>query len=67
MLTAVGIVGIFGADQSTAGTVVFKLYDTTLHAKGGLPDEGFFRTADACILFYDTTKESRCVQRLVKG
>jgi hypothetical protein len=44
---------------TSAGTVEVSLYDTTLHAKGGLPDEGFFRTADACLLMYDTTKQSR--------
>ncbi|KAJ9092297.1 hypothetical protein QFC19_008731 [Naganishia cerealis] len=25
---------------------------------GGLPDQGYFRTADACILFFDTTNEA---------
>lgn len=32
-------------------------YDTLVHAKGGLPDNSFFRTADAAVLFFDTTKE----------
>ncbi|KAK4689369.1 GTP-binding nuclear protein Ran, partial [Tremellales sp. Uapishka_1] len=43
---------------TSAGTADVNLYDTTLHAKGGLPDDGFFRQADACILMYDTTKQS---------
>ncbi|KAJ9108318.1 hypothetical protein QFC20_003479 [Naganishia adeliensis] len=43
---------------TSAGTVLLNVYDSTLHAKGGLPDQGFFRTADACILFFDTTNEA---------
>lgn len=35
-----------------------KLYDTTLHAKGGLPEQDFFRTADAAVCFYDITKQA---------
>ncbi|KAJ9111643.1 hypothetical protein QFC19_001000 [Naganishia cerealis] len=44
--------------HTSAGSVLLNVYDTTLHAKGGLPDQGYFRTADACILFFDTTNEA---------
>ncbi|CBQ73149.1 related to GSP1-GTP-binding protein of the ras superfamily [Sporisorium reilianum SRZ2] len=43
--------------QTSAGQVSLNLFDTNLHAKGGLPDDGFFRTADAAIVFFDLTKE----------
>lgn len=43
--------------QTSAGSVTLRLFDTNLHAKGGLPDDGFFRTADAAIVFFDLTKE----------
>jgi len=44
---------------TSGGSVSLKLYDTELHAKGGIPDAEFFRQADAAIIFYDTTKQSR--------
>ena len=31
----------------------------TITCKGGIPDDGFFRNAEAMILFYDITKKSR--------
>ncbi|SPO25499.1 related to GSP1 - GTP-binding protein of the ras superfamily [Ustilago trichophora] len=43
--------------QTSAGQVTLNLFDTNLHAKGGLPDDGFFRTADAAIVFFDLTSE----------
>ncbi len=43
--------------QTSAGQVTLNLFDTNLHAKGGLPDDGFFRTADASIVFFDLTNE----------
>ena len=43
--------------HTSAGDVELTLYDTNLHAKGGLPDDGFFRTADAGVLFFDLTNE----------
>lgn len=43
---------------TSAGTVTLQLYDTTLHAKGGLPGPEFFRQADAALCFYDITKQS---------
>lgn len=49
---------------TSAGKVVLSLFDTTLHAKGGIPDDAFFRTADAGILFFDLTSEDRLVTRL---
>ncbi|KAJ9479004.1 putative GTP-binding nuclear protein GSP2/CNR2 (putative) [Pseudozyma hubeiensis] len=44
--------------QTSAGSVTLRLFDTNLHAKGGIPDDGFFRTADAAIVFFDLTKEA---------
>ncbi|GHJ89687.1 hypothetical protein NliqN6_6089 [Naganishia liquefaciens] len=44
--------------HTSAGSVALNVYDSTLHAKGGLNDQGYFRTADACILFFDTTSEA---------
>ncbi|SNX84487.1 related to GSP1 - GTP-binding protein of the ras superfamily [Melanopsichium pennsylvanicum] len=44
--------------QTSAGQVTLNLFDTNLHAKGGLPDDGFFRTADAAIVFFDLTKQA---------
>lgn len=43
--------------QTSAGKVTLNLFDTNLHAKGGLPDDGFFRTADASVVFFDLTNE----------
>lgn len=43
--------------QTSAGQVTLNLFDTNLHAKGGIPDDGFFRTADAAIVFFDLTSE----------
>lgn len=43
--------------QTSAGQVTLNFFDTNLHAKGGLPDDGFFRTADAAVVFFDLTKE----------
>jgi hypothetical protein len=43
---------------TSAGPVTLKLYDTLLHAKGGLPEQDFFRTADAAVCFYDISKQS---------
>jgi hypothetical protein len=43
---------------TSAGPVTLKLYDTMLHAKGGLPEQDFFRTADAAVCFYDISKQS---------
>lgn len=43
--------------QTSAGQVTLNLFDTNLHAKGGIPDDGFFRTADAAIVFFDLTNE----------
>lgn len=45
--------------QSSAGAATFTFFDTLVHAKGGLPDNSFFRTSDAAILFFDTTNETR--------
>ncbi|CDZ96920.1 gsp2p [Phaffia rhodozyma] len=42
---------------TSAGSATLKLYDTLVHAKGGLPEHNFFQ-ADACLLFFDTTKEA---------
>ncbi|CDU22633.1 related to GSP1-GTP-binding protein of the ras superfamily [Sporisorium scitamineum] len=42
---------------TTSGQVTLNLFDTDLHTKGGLSDDGFFRTADAAIVFLDLTKE----------
>ena len=44
--------------QTSAGRVTLKLFDTNLHAKGGLPDEAFFRSSDAAVVFFDLTKQS---------
>ncbi|KAF2435573.1 P-loop containing nucleoside triphosphate hydrolase protein [Tothia fuscella] len=43
---------------TSAGPVTFDLYDSQLHAKGGLPAADFFRTADAALIFYDITKDA---------
>ena len=43
---------------TSAGPVTLTLYDTLLHAKGGLPEQDFFRTADAAVCFYDITKQT---------
>lgn len=43
---------------TSAGPVTLELYDTQLHAKGGLPDADFFRSADAAVCFYDISKQS---------
>ncbi|CDS01661.1 hypothetical protein [Sporisorium scitamineum] len=45
------------ATRTTSGQVTLNLFDTDLHTKGGLSDDGFFRTADAAIVFLDLTKE----------
>ncbi|PWN97559.1 P-loop containing nucleoside triphosphate hydrolase protein [Tilletiopsis washingtonensis] len=37
---------------TSAGSVVLTLYDTTMHAKGGLPADDFFRNADAAVVFF---------------
>ncbi|KZT00594.1 P-loop containing nucleoside triphosphate hydrolase protein [Laetiporus sulphureus 93-53] len=42
---------------TSAGSVTITLYDTLVHAKGGLPEDAFFRTASAALLFFDTTKK----------
>jgi len=47
--------------HTSAGEVTLKLYDSQLHAKGGLPATEFFKTADAALLFYDITKKARFV------
>ncbi|PWZ02288.1 P-loop containing nucleoside triphosphate hydrolase protein [Testicularia cyperi] len=48
----------YGVDlQTSAGKVLLNLFDTNLHAKGGLPDDGFFRNADAGIVFFDLTSQ----------
>lgn len=38
--------------------MLLKFYDTTLHAKGGLPSQEFFRQADAALCFYDITSRA---------
>ena len=43
---------------TSAGPITLTLYDTLLHAKGGLPEQDFFRTADAAVCFYDITKQA---------
>lgn len=43
---------------TSAGPVTLTLFDTLLHAKGGLPDQDFFRTADAAVCFYDISKQA---------
>ncbi|EPQ28621.1 uncharacterized protein PFL1_03924 [Pseudozyma flocculosa PF-1] len=43
--------------HTSAGQVTLTLYDTNLHAKGGIPDDGFFRIADAGVVFFDLTNE----------
>jgi GTPase SAR1 family protein len=45
--------------QTSAGLIRLDMYDSQLHAKGGLPSSEFFRSADAALLFYDITKEAR--------
>ncbi|CAN8096656.1 unnamed protein product [Discula destructiva] len=44
--------------HTSAGAVTLQFYDTTLHAKGGLPAQDFFRQADAALLFYDITSQA---------
>ncbi|KAL7413042.1 P-loop containing nucleoside triphosphate hydrolase protein [Mrakia frigida] len=51
--------------QTSAGAATFTFFDTLVHAKGGLPDNSFFRTSDAAILFFDTTNETS-YENLVK-
>ncbi|KAN0061756.1 hypothetical protein ACQY0O_005748 [Thecaphora frezii] len=41
--------------HTSAGQVTLVLYDTNLHAKGGIPDDAFFRIADAAVVFFDLT------------
>lgn len=49
----------YGVDLYTsAGKVLLNLYDTNLHAKGGQPDDGFYRGADAAVVFFDLTNEA---------
>ncbi|KAJ1025282.1 hypothetical protein NDA13_004099 [Ustilago tritici] len=43
--------------HTSAGQVRLNLFDTNLHAKGGLPHDGFFRTADAAVVFFDLTSQ----------
>lgn len=38
--------------------MTLQFYDTTLHAKGGLPTQEFFRQADAALCFYDITSRA---------
>ncbi|KAL7421062.1 hypothetical protein Q5752_003946 [Cryptotrichosporon argae] len=44
--------------NTSAGTLSVVAYDTTLHAKGGVPDEAFFRNADAGIGMFDLTSQA---------
>jgi hypothetical protein len=46
---------------TSAGSVVLTLYDTTMHAKGGLPADDFFRNADAAVVFFAANDRDRCV------
>lgn len=43
---------------TSAGAVTLQFYDTTLHAKGGLPTQEFFRQANAALCFYDITSQA---------
>lgn len=43
---------------TSAGKVLLNLFDTNLHAKGGQPDDSFYRGADAAVVFFDLTSEA---------
>lgn len=47
--------------HTSAGPCTLTMYDTTLHAKGGLPATDFFRTADAALVLFDLSSSSSSV------